>query len=102
MARETPCTRLAGALHAACVELDAARREAGQAAAARPADDPAPGQAPHWTDQVGRHVALAIAAIPDTVLRGWLMDGQTVGGEEIYRTLKAGAGVRAAGKAVQA
>ena len=93
-----PCTRLASALHLAVVELAAARLDAlpsGTAAAALAkleAEDNS-----HWLDTVGRHVALAIAAIPNSVLRDWLMDARVVGGEEIYKTLKAGARIRAAG-----
>jgi len=96
----TPCTRLAAALHGACVALDEARTEASMAAGiSHGAEDHAPAvPGAHWTDKVGRHVALAVAALPDSVLRAWLLDGQTIGGAEIYRTLKAGAGVRAGGK----
>ena len=96
----TPCTRLAAALHGACVALDEARTEAARAAGiSHGAEDHAPAvPGAHWTDKVGRHVALAVAALPDSVLRAWLLDGQTIGGAEIYRTLKAGAGLRAGGK----
>lgn len=96
----TPCTRLAAALHAACVALDEARTAAAKASGiCRRDEDHAPAvPGAHWTDKVGRHVALAVAALPDSVLRAWLLDGEVVGGEEIYRTLKAGAGVRAGGK----
>jgi hypothetical protein len=80
---EAACKRLAEALHAACVALEGVR-------SARPDTT--------WSDSAGRHVALAVAALPDSVLRAWLLDIQTVGGEEIYRTLKAGADVRANGK----
>ena len=79
---EVACKRLAEALHGACVALEDVRK-------ARPDTT--------WTDGAGRHVALAVAALPDSVLRAWLLDGQTVGGQEIYKTLKAGAGVRAGG-----
>lgn len=91
MATETPCMRLAAALHAACVELEAAREDHTQA-------NSEPGVAPPWLDKVGRHVALAIAALPDSVLRAWLLDPHVVGGEQIYKTLKAGAGIRAEGR----
>ena len=98
--QSTPCTRLAAALHGACVALDEARTEAARAARiSDKAEDHANAACgAHWTDKVGRHVALAVAALPDSVLRAWLLDGQTVGGAEIYRTLKAGAGLRAGGK----
>jgi hypothetical protein len=79
---DTPCKRLAEALHGACVALSDVRYA---------------GSATAWADKVGVHVALAISALPDAVLRSWLLDGQTVGGEEVYRTLKAGADVRANG-----
>lgn len=100
---DNPCKRLAIVLHAACVELDAARREAlpeGSPAAALAKFEAA--EHPHWLDQVGRHVALAIAAMPESVLREWLLDPQVVGGMEIYLTLKVGAGARAAGKGLAA
>ena len=74
--------RLAEALHGTCVALEEARHASAD---------------PTWTDNIGRHVALAVAALPDSVLRAWLLDSDTVGGEEIYRTLKAGAGMRAGG-----
>ena len=96
----TPCTRLAAALHGACVALDEARTEAARAAGiSHGTEDHAPAvPLAYWLEAVGRHVALAVAALPDSVLRAWLLDGEAVGGEEIYRTLKAGAGVRAGGK----
>ena len=99
MNTETPCTRLAAALHAACVELDAARREVGTANSIEGAlvEMETAGK-PHWTDAVGRHVALAVAALPDSVLRAWLLDPHVIGGEEIYKTLKAGATLRAVGR----
>jgi len=98
--QSTPCTRLAAALHGACVALDEARTAAARASGiSHGAEDHAPAvSGAHWTDKVGRHVALAVAALPDSVLRAWLLDGQTIGGVEIYRTLKAGAGLRAGGK----
>jgi len=93
---KTACIRLAIALHTACIELEAARRES-NGAAPKGRLPPAPDAS--WTERVGKHVALAVAAVPDSVLRAWLLDSQTVGGEEIYKTLKAGAGVRAQGTA---
>ena len=105
MTIDTPCTRLAAALHAACVELDVIRRHpmhrlttvAGAALAAETKELPQP-----WLDSVGRHVALAIAAMPDSVLREWLLAPRVVGGVEIYQTIKTAAGVRAGGKAAAA
>ena len=96
---DTPCKRLAAALHACCVELDAARREVGTANSVEGAliEIETAGK-PHWTDAVGKHVALAVAALPESVLRAWLLDPKVVGGEQIYKTLKAGAAARAAGK----
>ena len=95
----TPCTRLAAALHAACVALDEARREVANANSVEGALlEMETAGAPHWTDAVGRHVALAVAATPESVLRAWLMDGRVIGGTEIYNTLKAGATVRSAGR----
>ena len=98
--RNTPCTRLAAALHGACVALDEARTDVAVTSGLdHGAEDHAPAvPGAHWTDKVGRHVALAVAALPDSVLRAWLLDGQTIGGAEIYRTLKAGAGLLAGGK----
>jgi len=95
----TPCTRLAAALHGACVALDAARTDADVTAGlSHGSEDGAPAvPGAHWTDKVGRNVELAVAALPDSVLRAWLLDGEAVGGEEIYRTLKAGACVRSGG-----
>jgi len=98
--KTTPCTRLAAALHAACVELEAVRQETAKVRHENGNDEPASGA--DWYDKIGRHVALAIAAMPDSVLRAWLMDPRVVGGEEIYRTLKTGAGTRASGKAAAA
>ncbi len=100
MNTDTPCTRLAAALHAACVALDESRREVANANTVEGALlELETAGAPHWTDAVGRHVALAVAALPDSILRAWLMDGRVIGGAEIYQTLKAGATVRSAGKA---
>jgi len=97
---DTPCKRLAAALHACCIELDAARREVKTAQTPESALIDLEGDGKqHWTDAVCHHVALAIAAVPDSVLRAWLMDSRVIGGQEIYATLKAGATVRAAGKA---
>jgi len=101
--KKTHCTELAEALHASCVALDLARREAlpeGSAAAALAKFEA--DEHPHWLDLVGRHVALAIAAVPESVLREWLLDPRVVGGVEIYQTLKVGAGMRATGKKVAA
>jgi hypothetical protein len=39
-----------------------------------------------------------VAALPDSVLRGWLLDDDVVGGEEIYDTLRAGARARVMGE----
>jgi hypothetical protein len=82
--------QIASALHKACVHLERARGP-------RPPHAPFCEPPAHWTDDVGRHVALAIAAIPDHILEAWLFNRRTIGGEEVYRTLKAGAQVRAAG-----
>jgi len=83
----TPCQRLADALHACCVALEAARADHTQ-----PGQEP-PGP-PAWLDRCGHHVTLALAAVPDSVLRAWLMQERTVGGDQIYRTIRAGAGAR--------
>jgi hypothetical protein len=91
--RNTACKQLAEALHAAVVALQATRTELGS----RPTDgEPADMEPRHWTDKVGQHVALAVAACPDSVLRAWLLDDAVIGGAEIYRTMRAGAGARAA------
>ena len=91
--RNTACKQLAEALHAAVVALHATRTELGS----RPlAGEPTATDPMHWTDRVGQHVALAVAACPDSVLRAWLLDDAVIGGAEIYRTMRAGAGARAA------
>ena len=91
--RNTACKQLAEALHAAVVALQATRTEL----ATRPTDCAPPVNEPrHWTDKVGQHVALAVAACPDSVLRAWLLEDDVIGGTEIYRTMRAGAHARAA------
>jgi hypothetical protein len=91
--RNTACKQLAEALHAAVVALQATRTEL----ATRPTDaEPAVNEPRHWTDKVGQHVALAVAACPDSVLRAWLLEDDVIGGTEIYRTMRAGAHARAA------
>lgn len=91
--RHTACKQLVDALHAAVVSLHATRTELNtRPLAGEPTED---GQL-HWTDRVGQHVALAVAACPDSVLRAWLLDDAVIGGEEIYRTMRAGAHARAA------
>ena len=88
--KKTSCKQIAASLHSAVVALQEARNDlAGRARG----DEPA-AEAIHWTDHVGRHLALAVAALPDSVLRAWLMDDDVVGGEEIYHTLRAGARAR--------
>lgn len=64
---------LATALHGACTALADVREAAG---------------APAWTEKAGAHVALALAAVPDEVLRSWLFDGRSVGGGELYAALR--------------
>lgn len=98
----TPCKRLAEALHAACVALDQARAEREEAGSIDAASIQMETAGAPWTEKVGHHVALAISAMPDSALRAWLLTPNVAGGEEIYRTLKIGAGVRANGKAVAA
>jgi hypothetical protein len=106
MVNETPCTRLAAALHAACVALDEARQEKRGAATladqALALESAGADGAPPWTDAVGRHVALAVAALPESILRAWLLDHRVVGGEQIYKTLRVGAATRAAGGSKEA
>lgn len=51
--------QLAHALRDACVALDQIRRSSHGAGI--------------WPDRVGKHVALAIAAIPEDVLSNWLL-----------------------------
>ena len=82
----TPCKRLASALHAACVALEEVRNEVRDASTIEHAALELETTAdPHWTDKIGRHVALAVAAMPDSVLRAWLMDGSVIGGfDSIY------------------
>jgi hypothetical protein len=48
-----------------------------------------------WVEIAGRHVALAITAIPEHALRAWLCDEQTIGGTEVLQTLRTGAAARA-------
>lgn len=88
------CKQLAASLHAAVVALQEARKDL----AGRSRGDEPAAEAIHWTDHVGKHLALAVAALPDSVLRGWLMDDDVVGGEEIYHTLRAGARARSTGE----
>lgn len=80
----TGCKALAEALHAACVALGRIREELDNEAC--PSGFPGTG----WIDLVGQRVALAIASIPDSVLRAWLMDDRVIGGHEVYKTLRAG------------
>ena len=84
---------LAEALHQACIALERVRREHDDRVG-RPADEP-PAPDREWIERVGRHVVLAVAAIPEQALRAWLCDERTIGGEEVLRTLRAGAGARA-------
>jgi hypothetical protein len=51
---------------------------------------------PPWEGQAGRLIALAVAAVPEPVLRDWLLDGRTVGGGEVYDALRTIAARRAA------
>jgi len=96
----TACKRLAESLHQAICELQQARKEsnnsrtlAGQLAEMEAEGNP-------WMDKVGHHLALAVAAVPESVLRAWLLDPRVVGGEEIYKTLRAGCEARATEKSV--
>ena len=88
--KKTSCKQLAASLHAAVVALQEARKDL----AGRARGDEFETDGSHWTDSVGKHLALAVAALPDSVLRDWLMDDDVVGGEEIYHTLRAGARAR--------
>jgi hypothetical protein len=81
----TGCKAVAEALHAACVALDRTRTER-----MTTKSDPARTDGA-WVDKVGAHVALALAAIPDSVLRAWLLDEKVIGGAEVYNTLRRGA-----------
>ena len=65
--------QLAHALRDACVALDQIRRSSHGAGI--------------WPDRVGKHVALAIAAIPEDVLSNWLLTNNTIGGAEILAAL---------------
>jgi hypothetical protein len=94
-ALNTPCRRIAEGLHGLCCALEAARNEVkpdktltGQLTALETDGRP-------WMNEVGKHVALAIAAVPESVWRAWLQNPRVVGGEEIYKTLRAGCTVRA-------
>jgi len=85
MKPNTPATiRLTRALHAACVALADVRAERSHSAY--------PGgslRAPEWTDRIGKHVALAIAALPREVLAAWLDTETTAGANEILANLSA-------------
>jgi hypothetical protein len=84
---------IAAALHAVCIELEQARRT--PVVGIQNALD-----ARAWIDKVGIRVVQAISAIPDDVLRGWLLDPCVIGGTEVYKTLREGASIRAAGRQV--
>ncbi len=90
MSEPTPCQCLADALHAACVALNEARAERSDAGHE-------PAAPPDWMERCGKHVALALAAVPDSVLRAWLMQERTIGGAEIYQTIRAGVSARSEG-----
>ena len=102
----TAAKRLAENLHAAIYELQATRMEGsnsktlvGQLAnLEQDAVALQPGAGEPWMDKVGHHLSLAVAAVPESVLRAWLLDPRVVGGQEIYRTLRAGCTARATDK----
>ena len=89
---ELGCIRLVAALHGACVALEMWRQGSVIADA----------QTKQAIENIGRHVAMAVAAIPEPVLRAGLLGDRTVGGEEVYRLMKVSAEGRAAGKAAAA
>ena len=93
----TPCKRLAESLHQAICELQAARKETGKKDLAGQLTEMETSGEP-WMDKVGHHLSLAVAAVPESVLRAWLLDPRVVGGQEIYTTLRAGCEARATSK----